>query len=136
MRAGSWILAVLLMATVLTACGTRQSKEPVPVVSETGLELLAVELTAGGDLVRLNYRVLDAKRARRTLQGNLFLRAGEEGPWLAVTSAGRLGPMRQRPTTGGKRQFILFTNKGRALARGQVAVLFAGTTRIAQVPVT
>lgn len=136
MRVGTLVPLGIVTAALLAACGTREQPAPESAGSETGVELLAVELTAGGDLARLNYRVVDVERARRTLQGNLLLRAGEEGPWLQVISAGRLGPMRQRPTAGGKRQFILFTNTGRVLARGQSAVLFAGKRRIAQVPVT
>lgn len=129
---------LLCIAIALAGCGLgpRQEAPAAAASNEIGLEVLAVELMAGGDLARLNYRVVDVERARRTLQGEVFLRAGEEGPLLKVISAGRLGQMRQRPASGNKRQFILFTNAGRTLDRGKTAILYVGATPIARVTVT
>jgi hypothetical protein len=53
-----------------------------------------------------------------------------------VTSGGRLGPLRQRPSASGREQFMLFTNSGQVLKRGGRAVLEIGALRVAGIPIT
>ena len=55
---------------------------------------------------------------------------------LEVLSAGRLGPLRQRPSRSGKKQFVMFTNAGRALEPGASAVVVLGQARVERVPVS
>ena len=107
-----------------------------PPANPTGIEVLGVQLMAGGDIARLNYRVVDYDTAKRTLQGEVRLfREGTDRP-LGVLSTGRLGPLRQRPTRDGRPQFIIFTNDGHRLRKGDRAVVSFGQARIAGVQVS
>jgi hypothetical protein len=117
----------------LAACG---GPPPAP-GAEAGIEVLGIALRGGGEFALLNYRVLDYDKAKRTLQQDLRLvGTGAEGAPLPVTSVGRLGPMRQRPSASGRTQFILFTNAGRVMRKGSVASLLVGDLRIDGIPVT
>lgn len=107
-----------------------------PPANPTGIEVLGVQLMAGGDIARLNYRVVDYDTAKRTLQGEVRLfREGTDRP-LGVLSTGRLGPLRQRPTRDGRPQFIIFTNDGRQLRKGDRAVVTFGQARIVGIQVS
>lgn len=119
------------------ACGPRAPGDPGEAKTrEHGVEILGVRLMADGDVVRLDYRVVDFDKAKRSLNADVrLLREGAERP-LPVMSTGRLGPLRQRPSRGGRPQFMLFTNPGRALRVGDRAVLVIGEDRVAGIPVS
>lgn len=122
--------AGLALLMLLGGCGG-------PEGPASGLEIIDVQLMAGGDLARLNYRVVDIAKAKRTLGGSTPVRLmAEGGGALDVTSAGRVGPLRQRPSATGKRQFILFNNSARALKPGSRAVLIVGGSRFEGIPVS
>ena len=121
-----------LLALVLTPCGCSPARER----NELGLEVLGIQLLAGGDLARLDFRVVDYQRAKRTLGGEIEILTADGGTKLEVLSAGRLGPLRQRPSRAGKKQFVMFTNAGGALAPGDSAVVVLGDARIERVPVS
>ena len=122
-----------LLLAVCAGCSA-PAAPPAP-GQEQGLEIVGIQLLAGGDLARLDYRVLDIERARAALSGEVRLES-ESGATLSVMSVGRLGPMRQRPSATGKLQFILFTNPGRRLHRGESATVALGDTRVSGVPVS
>ncbi len=128
---------VVLAAGMLTAgCGAGpDGVAPSPLGHEHGIEIIRVQVLAGGDLARLDYRVRDIMKARETLSGDVRLVA-EAGGTLPVLSVGRLGPMKQRPSPSGKLQFILFTNPGRALQKGGTAALDLGGGRVGGIPVS
>jgi len=109
---------------------------PAPPAHPTGIEVLGVQLMAGGDIARLNYRVVDYAAAKRALQAEVRLfKEGGDRP-LGVLSTGRLGPLRQRPTKDGRPQFMIFMNDGRSLRKGDRAVLTVGKLRIAGIQVS
>jgi hypothetical protein len=132
MRSGWWVVPACALAA---ACAGGPGGGSPHLGHEHGVEILGVQLAAGGDLARLNYRVTDYEKARKALMGEVRLLA-EGGETLPVVSVGRLGPMKQRPSATGRPQFILFTNPGRALRKGGTAVVALQEGRIAGVPVS
>jgi hypothetical protein len=124
--------AVLLIGLALMGL----SCTPAPPANPTGIEVLGVQLMAGGDIARLNYRVVDYDRAKRSLQGEVRLFREGTDRSLGVLSTGRLGPLRQRPTRDGRPQFIIFTNNGRVLRKGDRAIVTFGQARIAGIQVS
>ena len=121
---------VALLALALCGCSAPREH------AELGLEVLGIQLLAGGDLARLDFRVVDYERAKRTLGGEIAIMTADGGRRLEVLSAGRLGPLRQRPSRSGKKQFVMFTNAGRALEPGASAVVVLGQARVERVPVS
>lgn len=129
--------AAALLLPVLAACGTRAPSDPLQAKASTyGIEILGVQLMADGDLARLDYRVIDFERTKRKLKGEVKILPEGAARSLPVLSAGRLGPMRQRPSASGKRQFMMFTNSGRVLRKGDRAVLQIGEDRLPGIPVS
>lgn len=132
------VLVLALALPMLLACGSRPPSDPLQAQAwKYGIEILSVQLTAGGEFARLNYRVVDYQKAKRSLRGEFRLlpQSGERA--LPVTSVGRLGPLRQRPSSTGRPQFMLFTNHGPVLRKGDTAVLQIGAQgRIAGIPVS
>ena len=129
--------AAAVLAALLAACGTRAPSDPLQAkASKYGIEILGVQLMADGDLVRLNYRVVDYDRTKRTLKGEMKLFPEGAARSLPVMEAGKLGPMRQRPNATGRPQFMIFTNGGRTLRRGDRAVLQIGEDRLPGIPVS
>lgn len=124
--------SVLAIGLALLCLGCRPAA-PEPVA---GIEVLGVQLLADGDVARLNYRVVDYEVARKALRKEVRLFREGEDRALGVLSAGRLGPMRQRPAKGGRTQFMIFVNGGRSLRKGDRAVLTVGEVRIAGIRVS
>ena len=129
------------LAGTALALGLLAGCSSVPTTSargaEHGIEVVGILLTGGGsgDLARLEFRVLDAERARRALSAELSLVGTGSAIALPVLSAGRLGPLRQRPSGIGKKRFVLFRNTGHVLRRGGSAALVLGAARIEGIPV-
>ena len=131
---------VMLVALSMAALLSSSCSRPAPAVAagpgaEAGIEILGVELLAGGDLAALRYRVVDLPRASKALRGDVLLYAAASDRGLGVMSVGRLGPLRQRPAASGRREFILFTNTGRVLQRGSTATVAFDGRRIDGIPV-
>lgn len=131
------VIAAAVAVSLFIACGSGAPSDPLQAKAwEYGIEILGVQLTGDGDFARLNYRVVDYEKAKRSLKGDVQLVAeGTDRP-LPVASTGRLGPLRQRPSSSGRQQFMLFTNFARVLKKGDHAVLVIGTGRIDGIPVT
>lgn len=131
-----WLAALAL--PLFLACGSRPPTDPLQAQArEYGIEIMGVQLMADGDFARLNYRVVDYERAKRALKGEFRLLSEDGERPLPVTSVGRLGPLRQRPSATGRPQFMMFTNNGRALRKGDTAVLQIGEhDRISGIPVS
>ena len=130
------LLTVALIAVALAGCSRDESSEPALPGAELGIEVLGIQLLAGGDLARLDFRVVDYDRAKETFRGEIGVLSADGTHTLTVLNTGRLGPMRQRPSRSGKKQFVLFTNAGRALAPGSTAVIVLGDARIPAIPVS
>ena len=139
MRRPLSIVALVALSVAAAACsigGGERAAAQGP-ASELGIEVLGIQLLAGGDLARLDFRVIDYERAQAALRGReLAVLTADGGSRLEVLAAGGLGPLRQRPSRSGKKQFVMFTNAGRALEPGASAVVVLGDTRIERVPVS
>ncbi len=119
---------------VLFACTS--APRLAPRGAEHGIEVVAIRLTGGGDLAKLEYRVIDLEKARRALGGDLSIVGTNVTTPLPVLSAGRLGALRQRPSATGKRQYVLFRNAGLVLRPGDTAALLVGDERVEGIPVS
>ena len=131
-------ILALALAPWLLACGARAPSDPLQAQAwKHGIEILGVQLMANGEFARLNYRVVDYQKAKRSLQGEVRLFPADDERSLPVASTGRLGPLRQRPSPDGRPQFMLFTNGSHTLVKGGTAVLEIGRKdRITGVPVS
>jgi len=131
-------MTIALVTAVLCAtCAPRTPDDPVQAAArQYGIEILGARLVADGDIVRLNYRVVDYDTAKRSLKGEARLVPDGADRPLPVMSTGRLGPLQQRPSRMGRPQFMLFTNAGRVLRAGDRAVLVVGEARVAGIPVS
>jgi hypothetical protein len=129
--------AATLVVLASFACSTRTSEDPLQAAARRhGVEILALELRAGGDLAQLSYRVVDFEIAKVALRDEMSLRTGDGKGSLPILSLSRLGPMTQRPSRAGTRQFVLFTNPGRTLMKGGTAVLSIGGDQIGAIPIS
>jgi hypothetical protein len=134
--------AVVIPAALLAllsgwACGPKGPADPMQAQArEYGIEILGVEFLAGGDFVRLNYKVVDYEKAKRAMQAEVNLVPEGSSQPLPVASTGRLGPLRQRPSSTGRPQFMLFTNYARTLVKGGRATLKIGDRGISGIPVS
>lgn len=131
------MVTVAVLVAAVAGCADRSAHDaPATLGSEYGIDIAGVSLRSDGDLAQLDYRVVDYEKAKVALKGEVRLVPAGGERSLDVTSVGRLGPMRQRPSSSGKRQFMLFTNTGRLLKKGDTAVLVLGAGRISGIPVS
>jgi len=131
------VTVVLAAVALCAACTPRAPEDPVQSEARRyGIEILGVKLVADGDVVRLNYRVIDYDTAKRAFKGEARLVPDGGDRFLPVMSTGRLGALQQRPNRLGRPQFMLFTNAGRVLRAGDRAVLIVGEARVAGIPVS
>jgi hypothetical protein len=133
-----WRVIVIpaLALALAVACAPSPATRAAVRGAELGVEILGVELLADGDIARLNYRVLDYEVAQKAFDQPIRLQTADGHRTFDVMEGGRLGPLRQRPSRTGKKQFILFPNNGRPIERGGEAVLVVGGARIAGIPVS
>lgn len=133
------ILVLALVLPMIPACGSRPPSDPLQAQAwKYGIEILGVQVMAGGEFARLNYRVVDYQKAKRAMSGEFRLLPETGDRALPVTSVGRLGPLRQRPSSTGRPQFMLFTNHGPVLRKGDTAILqrIGAQDRITGIPVS
>jgi hypothetical protein len=132
-----WVVLMAILVAATAACTREDTGAALALPGrDFGIEISGVRLLSSGDLAQLDYRVVDYEKAKSLLKGEMRLlpEGGEHS--IQVTSIGRLGPMRQRPSATGRRQFMLFTNSGRLLKKGDTAVLVLDVGRIPGIPVS
>jgi hypothetical protein len=86
-----------------------------------GVEDLGVKWTESGEVVRFTYRVLDANRAHalNDVRNEATLADPRAGVSLVVPSMENVGQLRQTASpAAGKTYWIIFSNKGRLVKRG------------------
>ena len=97
-----------------------------------GVDALSVKWGESGEVIRFSYRVLDAERARllndKKLEPALIdVRAGVK---LVVPSLENVGQLRQSaPPENGKSYWMVFSNKGRLVKRGDQVSIVIGAFR-------
>ncbi len=97
-----------------------------------GIDALAVRLVESGELVRFSWRVLDPQRANvlndKSLQPSL--EDPQAGVSLVVPSMEKVGQLRQRAQPEpGKSYWMVFSNKGGRVKRGDRVSIVIGTFR-------
>jgi len=94
-----------------------------------GVDSLAVKWAESGEVLRFTYRVLDASKAKalNDKKNEPSLIAPERGVKLVVPSMENVGQLRQSaPPENGKSYWMVFSNKGRPVKRGDhVSVVIA-----------
>ncbi len=97
-----------------------------------GIDSLAVKLVESGELVRFSWRVLEPERASllndKQLEPSLV--DPQAGVSLVVPAMEKVGQLRQRaPPEAGKSYWMVFSNKGRRVKRGDRVSIVIGTFR-------
>jgi len=94
-----------------------------------GIDSLAVKWAESGEVIRFTYRVLDADKAKSLNDGKAepSLTDPRAGVQLVVPAMENVGKLRQSVTPeSGKSYWILFSNKGRPVKRGDHVAVAIG----------
>jgi hypothetical protein len=115
----------------------RASAETVstpPADAESGIEVVALRLSAAGNMLDLRYRIKDPVRAAAFLDrhADRYLIAQATGAQLRVPSSPKVGALRQAPQNPDPQRvcFTLFANPGRQVRSGDRVTLAVGACRI------
>ena len=120
-----------------TATETRASEAGVG--ESLGIKPLGVLLTAAGTMLQFRYLVVDPERSRPVFdqKNKTYLVDEGSGTNFGVYTDTKFGPMRSssREPMAGKEYFILFTNPGRVVKRGDKVTVVIGDYKIERVTV-
>ncbi len=97
-----------------------------------GVDSLSVKLAESGDLVRFTWRVLDPEKAQVLSNEKLTpaLIDPHAGVSLVVPAVDQIGQLRQRaPPEAGKSYWMVFSNKGQRVKRGDRVSIVIGEFR-------
>jgi hypothetical protein len=97
-----------------------------------GVDSLGVKWAESGEVIRFTYRVLDADKAKGLNDGKSepSLIDPRAGVSLVVPAMENVGKLRQSvPPENGKSYWVLFSNKGRLVKRGDRVAVVIGTFR-------
>jgi hypothetical protein len=97
-----------------------------------GLDDVAVKWAESGEVIRFTYHVLDASKAKalNDKKSEPSLIAPERGVKLVVPAMENVGQLRQSaPPENGKSYWMVFSNKGRLVKRGDHVSVVIGTFR-------
>jgi len=97
-----------------------------------GVEALSLKWAESGEVIRFNYRVLDAEKAKtlNDKKAEPFLIDPRAGVKLVVPSLEKVGQLRQSSTPeAGKSYWMAFSNKGRLVKRGDHVSVVIGKFR-------
>jgi hypothetical protein len=105
-----------------------------------GIRITALRLSAGGFMVDLRYRLVDAERARRFFEGRrvIYLEDEASGARLAIPATPKLGALRPNSRAAlkpGHEYAILFANPGAFVRPGARVRLIAGDVSVAALTV-
>jgi hypothetical protein len=97
-----------------------------------GLDSLGLKTVESGEVIRFNYRVLDADKAKalNDKKSEPFLIDPRAGVKLVVPSLEKVGQLRQSSTPeAGRSYWMAFSNKGRLVKRGDRVNVVIGQFR-------
>jgi len=97
-----------------------------------GVDTLGVKWTESGEVIRFNYRILDAEKAKalNDKKSEPVLIDPKAGVKLVVPSLEKVGQLRQSSTPiAGKSYWMAFSNKGRLVKRGDHVSVVIGKFR-------
>lgn len=127
MRIGSrGVAAAAALLAVLAGCASQRQAPGGGEVAlpEQGIKVRALRLSAHGYILDLRYRVTDAAKAARLLDGHNKVQLLDQahGAQLGVAESPVIGAMRQTSRNHAvytdRDYFVLFTNPGRAVRAG------------------
>ena len=98
-----------------------------------GVDQLSVKLVESGQLVRFNYRVVDATKAQplQDKASNPNLLDEEARAVLVVPTMEKVGPLRQSMAAeNGKSYWMVFSNKGNFVHKGHRVSIVIGSFRV------
>jgi hypothetical protein len=98
-----------------------------------GVDELSAKLAESGQLVRFNYRVIDAVKAGplNSKAASPQMYDGQAGVSLQVPTMEKVGPLRQSMTPeNGKTYWMVFSNKGRLVKAGHRVSVLIGPFRV------
>ena len=97
-----------------------------------GVDSLSVKWAESGEVIRFNYRVLDADKAKplNDKKNEPMLVDPQKGVKLIVPSLEKVGQLRQAsPPEAGRSYWMAFSNKGRVVKRGDRVDVVIGKFR-------
>lgn len=100
--------------------------------SRWGVKLLRISLTAGGQMIDLRYRVIDADKAKPLFQreNKPILIDESTGARFLVPESPKVGALRTtREPKPDRNYFIIFVNPGRYLKKGDKVTVVIGEFR-------
>jgi hypothetical protein len=108
------------------ALRTRTEKE-----MESGIEVLSVRLSAGGYMLELQYRVVDAELARPLFWGHVRPYVVDQASGTRLSGAGSpdVGPVRAWPEPN-RVYFMFFGNATRIVEAGSRVTVVVGDIRL------
>ena len=123
------------LSTTATSASNSRNHPPVPNKAREyyplvwGVDSLGVRSMESGELIRFNYRVVDATRAQplNDKKSEPFLIDQAAGVKLVVPSMEKVGQLRQSSTPeAGKVYWMAFSNKGGRVKRGDRVTVVIG----------
>jgi hypothetical protein len=132
-------VAVLLCTALFAGCATTNGNKPVEQAARLdkaameekfGVEVVAIRLTAAGNMLDFRYRVKDPARALPLFGKNVatFLVDQASGVKSTVQDTANIGAMRStsRNPVAGKEYFILFVNTSNFIKKGNRVTVAIG----------
>ena len=109
-------------------------------MSEIGIELVSLRTVAGGHMLDLRYRVVDAEQASKLLRKGSPIRMEVVDPksgMVAQVPQTMLGKLRTKTPNArtGRVHFILFSNPHQTIQSGQKVLVRFGNVRVKKWPV-
>lgn len=103
-------------------------------VEALGIELIALRLTANGQILDFRYKALHPEKTAVLFRRDIkpYLIHEESGKTFAVPAPPKVGPLRQTTNkpVAGKHYFMLFANPGKFIQHGDRVTLVHGEYRI------
>ncbi len=126
------LLSPLAVSAQISSAGAATPASDRP-LSDLGIELVTVRLTAEAFMIDLRYRIVDGSKAKPFVNQNVrpVLVNETTGDRYYVPNAPKIGPLRQtatpaHPIQQGKVYFMMFANPNRRLHAGEKVTLYAG----------
>jgi hypothetical protein len=138
-------MQVMLVACLIVLSGCAGLKQGGPAASHTapadtaGIKIERIHPTAGGQMLDMRYRVVDAEKAKHVLnrQAQVYLIDQASGAKLPVPNMAKVGKLRQLPETteSDKVFWMFFGNPGGMVRPGARVTLVIDGIRIEDIVV-
>ena len=126
------VLLVLFSGTVVACAGGGQARRGATemVLTNFGLEVVGISLTAAGQMIDFRYRVVDTEKAAPVMRprNRAYLVHERTGLKMKVPSLPKVGSLRQFSSVAKKNRnyAILFSNPGLLIRSGDLVTIQIG----------